>query len=515
MRKSLALRAWEAVTPERDLKGVLAAVSEVLLPAVHFDGVGIIIFAREDRRRLYVLHLTGLSPQPGENEGRAVRRLMEAAKTGLLLSRPKRSYSQPRLGTSPGSDDLLAEPDWYPHEFRMAGAGIRAYRSIPLVVRGERVGVAVFGRNKPIAFTVDQIEVLNEVSRALAVAVSNSLAYEEIRRLRDQLATENIALKEQLGQTPWDGDIIGNSEALRRVIEAVEQVAATEATVLLTGETGTGKELIARAIHQHSRRLQGPLVKVNCSAIPNTLLASELFGHERGAFTGAHERRLGRFEQAQGGTLFLDEIGELTPEMQVLLLRVLKEREIERLGGRETVRVDVRVIAASNRNLAGDVREGRFREDLFYRLNVFPIAIPPLRDRAGDIPLLAAHFAAKHGKRHGREIERIDRRTMSLFENYHWPGNVRELENLVERAVITSRGGTLRLPRGAFAIQERPIQLNEQLRGQERESIEMALRQARGRISGPKGAARALGMPASTLESKLKRLGIDKYNFRN
>ena len=498
MRKSLALRAWEAVTPERDLKGVLAAVSDVLLSAVHFDGIGITIFPREGRSPLNVMHLAGHS---------------RLTRNGPVPSKPKRPYNQPRQEISPSSGDLFAEPDWYPHEIRLAAAGIRAYRSIPLMVRGERVGVAVFARTKPVAFTGGEVEVLHEISLALAVAVSNSLAYEEIRTLHDQLAAENIALKEQLGQTPWAGEIVGNSEALRRTIEAVEQVAPTDATVLLTGETGTGQELIARAIHQRSRRSQGPLVKVNCSAIPNTLLAYEMFGHERGAFTGANERRPGRFEQAQNGTLFLDEIGELTPDMQVLLLRVLQERELERLGGRETVRVDVRVIAASNRDLAGDVRGGRFREDLFYRLNVFPIAIPPLRDRAGDIPLLAAHFAAKHGARHGREIERIERRTMNLFESYHWPGNVRELENLVERAVIMSRGGTLRL-RGALAVQEAPIKLNEQLRGQERDSIEIALRQARGRISGPKGAARALGMPASTLESKLKRLGIDKYNFR-
>ena len=256
------------------------------------------------------------------------------------------------------------------------------------------------------------------------------------------------------------------------------------------------------------------LVQFNCAAIPETLLASELFGHERGAFTGAVERRKGRFEQAHGGTLFLDEIGELPPELQVMLLRVLQERQFERLGGSQPLRVNVRILAATNRNLAEDVRTGRFRSDLFYRLNVFPVRLPPLRERPEDISLLAAHFCQKHGERFGRPISRIDRRTMKMLETYHWPGNVRELENVIERAVILSRQGTLRVESEELPVANGAVKLDESLQVQEREKIKIALRAASGRISGANGAARVLGLPPSTLELRIKRLGIDKFSFR-
>jgi formate hydrogenlyase transcriptional activator len=308
--------------------------------------------------------------------------------------------------------------------------------------------------------------------------------------------------------------MVGDSPSLRRALEAVEQVAATDATVLIAGETGTGKELVARAIHQRSRRAKGPLVKFNCASIPETLLASELFGHERGAFTGAIERRKGRFEQAHGGTLFLDEIGELPQELQVMLLRVLQEREFERLGGSDPIHVDVRIVAATNRDLMEDVRAGRFRSDLYYRLNVFPLRLPPLRERPEDIPLLAAHFAAKHGARFGRSIDRIDRRSMKLLESHHWPGNVRELENVIERATILSRGGVLRIERDTLPQANLIGNMDERLQAQEREAIEYALRASRGRVSGPNGAARALGLAPSTLDLRIKNLGIDKFQYR-
>jgi formate hydrogenlyase transcriptional activator len=414
-------------------------------------------------------------------------------------------------------DDLLEKDEWWPWEFKLNSVGIRAYTSIPLKARGRQIGVLVFSRRDPDPFMPEQMTILTDVSRAIAVAVANALAWAENESLRAQLEAENIALRDQLSQITKFEEMVGDSEPLRRVLEAVEQVAVTDATVLIVGETGTGKELIARAIHQHSHRAKGPLIKFNCAAIPETLLASELFGHERGAFTGAVERRKGRFEQAHGGTIFLDEIGELPPGLQVLLLRVLQEREFERLGGSDPVQVDVRIIAATNSDLTERVRAGEFRSDLYYRLNVFPLRVPPLRERRGDIPSLVAHFAAKHGERFGRVITRIDRRSMKLLESHHWPGNVRELENVIERSIILSRDGTLRIERDAIPGGPGTNlngNMNEGLRTHERDAIEAALRASGGRVSGANGAARALGLPPSTLDLRIKRLGIDKFQYR-
>ena len=508
---ALILRVWEAVNMERDLAGVLAAVAEVITTVVPFAAIGIVYFegARHD---LYAMHVVGASPQPSAE---AMMQQANATPVPLewqghkLIPYEHRPWAEDEVHAV---SDLMAAPEWYEHDFRLASSGIRSYAAAPLRLRGKLIGTAVFSRLEPAGFTADQKAVLNGISRALAVAVANALANQEIAKLRDQLAAENIALREQLGQAPWFEDIIGDSPALRAVLEAVEQVAPTDATVLITGETGTGKELVARAVHRRSPRTKGPMVQVNCAAIPPTLLASELFGHERGAFTGAIERRQGRFEQAHGGTLFLDEIGELPAEMQVMLLRVLQQRAFERLGGSQTVRVDVRVVAATNRDLAAEVRAGRFRGDLYYRLNVFPIHVPALRDRPADIPLLVAHFAAKHGARLARTIARIDRRTMAQFESYAWPGNVRELENAVERAVILSHNGTLRVERDALPAGAGNIHAH--LEAEERQSIENALRSAHGRVSGSHGAARRLGLPASTLEFRIRRLGIDKFRFR-
>ena len=344
-------------------------------------------------------------------------------------------------------------------------------------------------------------------------------AFDEIQALKDQLYKENLALKEEIDQTSMFEEIVGASDAIKRVLALLCKVAPTDSTVLITGETGTGKELAARAIHKRSRRERNAFIAVNCAAIPSSLIASELFGHEKGAFTGATQRRLGRFEVADGGTIFLDEVGDLPAETQIALLRVLQERELERVGGSQPVAIDVRVIAATNRDLEATVEAGSFRSDLFYRLNVFPIRMPSLRERVEDIPLLVAYLAQRYASKMGKKISGIDKKALELFQTYHWPGNVRELQNVVERAVILCEGATLAvdeswLVRASPASAAGGIGLAS-LADQEKEMIENALTQSRGRVSGPLGAAARLGIPRSTLESRIKSLNINKYRFRS
>ena len=344
-------------------------------------------------------------------------------------------------------------------------------------------------------------------------------AFEEIRVLKDQLYKENLALREEIDVNRMFEEIVGSSPALQLVLSQVAKVAPTDSTVLITGETGTGKELIARAIHKRSQRSSRAFVSVNCAAIPRDLIASELFGHEKGAFTGATQRRLGRFESADGGTIFLDEVGELPPEMQIALLRVLQEREFQRVGGNETFKTDARVVAATNRDLQAATGEGRFRDDLFYRLNVFPIEMPPLRDRKKDIPLLVQYFVDRYASRAGKKITGIDKKSMDLLQLYQWPGNIRELQNVIERSVIISDSENLHideswLARSAASPDSAAQPLSEKLAAQEREMIETALAESKGRVSGPRGAAARLGIPQSTLDSKIKALKIDKQRFR-
>ncbi len=344
-------------------------------------------------------------------------------------------------------------------------------------------------------------------------------AFDEIQKLKDQLYKENLALKEEIDQTSMFEEIVGASDAIKRVLVLLRKVAPTDSTVLITGETGTGKELAARAIHKRSRRERNAFVAVNCAAIPLSLIASELFGHEKGAFTGAMQRRLGRFEVADGGSIFLDEVGDLPAETQIALLRVLQERELERVGGAQPIAIDVRVIAATNRDLEAAVEAGSFRSDLFYRLNVFPIRMPSLRERVEDIPLLVAYLAQRYSGKMGKKISGIDKRTLELFQAYHWPGNVRELQNVVERAVILCEGATLAVDE-SWLVRASPASAPggsglASLVGQEKEMIENALTLSRGRVSGPLGAAARLGIPRSTLESRIRSLNINKYRFRS
>jgi formate hydrogenlyase transcriptional activator len=342
---------------------------------------------------------------------------------------------------------------------------------------------------------------------------------DERKQAEERLRTENLALREDIDRTSMFEEIVGSSEALRTVLRHVAQVAPTEATVLIVGETGTGKELIARAIHKRSPRATRAFIRVNCAAIPPALLASELFGHEKGAFTGALQRRLGRFEAAQGGTIFLDEVGDLPAETQIALLRVLQEREFERIGSNQPIAVDVRVLAATNRDLPAAVAAGTFRQDLFYRLNVFPIQLPALRERVDDMPLLVEYLIERYATRAGKKIRTISKRTLDLFQAYDWPGNIRELQNVVERAVILCAGDT-------FAVEERWLKRDVPRRAgpavslvaaraaHERALIEAALAECRGRVSGPAGAAAKLGLPRQTLESKIKALGIPLQRFK-
>jgi PAS domain S-box-containing protein len=337
---------------------------------------------------------------------------------------------------------------------------------------------------------------------------------EALRGSEGSAQRENLALREEIDTVSMFEEIVGTSPLLKAVLERVARVARTDSTVLITGETGTGKELIARAIHKRSDRAKGPFVSVNCAAIPRDLIASELFGHERGAFTGALQRRLGRFEMAEGGTLFLDEIGELPAETQVALLRILQEREFQRVGGNQTIKTNVRVIAATHRDLPALIEAGSFRSDLFYRINVFPLEMPALRERKEDIRLLVEYFIHRYASKAGKNITRIDRKSLDRLESYPWPGNIRELQNVIERSVILCDTETFSVDESWLSRQSKSSQpLQQEMISTEKDLIEAALAECKGRVSGPSGAATKLGLPPSTLDSKIRALRIDKRQF--
>ncbi len=341
-------------------------------------------------------------------------------------------------------------------------------------------------------------------------------ALEEVRRLKDELYKENIVLRHEIESTSMFEEVLGTSPALQKVLALAAKVAPTDSTVLITGETGTGKELIARAIHKRSKRGERSFVGVNCAAIPSSLIMAELFGHEKGAFTGAVQRRLGRFELAEDGTLFLDEVGDLPPETQIALLRVLQEREFERVGGTEMLRCDVRVIAATNRDLHSAIAAGSFRSDLYYRLNVFPIELPPLRERKEDIPILVNYFVNRYAQRAGKKIDSIRKKSLEALQEYSWPGNVRELQNVIERSLIIVDTNEFSVDKNWFSheFQSSPLVGPAGRISTEQEQIEAALAQTKGKISGAQGAAAKLGIPASTLESRIRSLRINKFQFK-
>ena len=411
---------------------------------------------------------------------------------------------------------------------------------IPLVNRGRPVGLLAIGRTSQRPYASDEIEILSQAAGQIAIAIDNAMAYQQISELRDKLAQEKVYLEEQIRTEMGFEQIIGNSAALKQVLQLVETVAPSDSTVLLLGETGTGKELIARAIHERSRRKERTFVKLNCAAIPTGLLESELFGHEKGAFTGAISQKVGRMELADQGTLFLDEVGDIPIEIQPKLLRALQEREFERLGATATRRVNVRLVAATNRDLEAMVGAREFRSDLYYRLNVFPIRIPPLRERKEDIPLLVSYFVHKFAKQMQKRIDTIPAITMRGLAAWDWPGNIRELENFIERAVILTRGKALEAPLSELrrAKQQDPapapvsavdvdiarivketiasLQGNGPSNGptkKQREDIIQALTECKGQVGGADGAAVRLGMGRTTLIARMKRLGINPYEF--
>ena len=392
--------------------------------------------------------------------------------------------------------------------------GTKSSCFIPMVSRDRSVGVLALSRLGGRAFSEGDVEFLGQIASQMAIAVENACAYQQIAELKDQLAQDNLYLEDEIRSAMNFEEIVGESPALLHALQQVETVAPTDSTVLIYGETGTGKELVARAIHDRSSRRSNTFVKLNCAAIPTGLLESELFGHEKGAFTGAISQRIGRFELAHRGTVFLDEIGETPLELQPKLLRVLQEREFERLGSAHTLRTDARLIAATNRNLATMVNAQTFRADLFYRLNVFPVQIPPLRERSEDIPLLVRHFAQRYARRMNKRIETIPSESMQVLVQYHWPGNIRELQNIIERAVILSSGPALKIE---LTELKQPVSngnsgLNHQdtLEQAERKHILSVLEDTKWVLGGANGAALRLGLKRSTLQFRMRKLGLSR-----
>jgi formate hydrogenlyase transcriptional activator len=400
--------------------------------------------------------------------------------------------------------------------FRRAVAlGCKSILSVPLISRERILGTLGLVRITDERWCPSDVEFVVQVATQISIAVENALAYRELEELKERLATEKLYLEDEIRLDHNIGNMVGEGPAFRSVLKSVQIVAPTDSTVLILGETGTGKELVARAIHELSSRKKGSFIKVNCAAIPASLLESELFGHEKGSFTGALAQRIGRFELAHQGTLFLDEIGEMPLELQPKLLRAIQDQEFERVGGSRTIRTDVRFVAATNRDLKAMVDENRFRADLYYRLHVFPLHVPPLRERRDDIPLLTRYFVQKHAHRMGRNIDTIPTSALEALTRYDWPGNIRELQNLIERSVILTKGSTLHVAMPEFIEKSAPASLHSRnsntSQAGERERIIRALEEAKGQVGGPSGAAARLGLKRTTLQSRMGKLNIARH----
>jgi formate hydrogenlyase transcriptional activator len=495
----------EAIVSHRDLSALCHELARRLDRVTRFDFLSLVLHdAASNTMRLHLLETDDLVAR-----GTVIVLPLEEDPAGLVWQ------TQQPLVTS-----RVGELTRWPRLLeRVQAYGVESFCFLPLTTARRRQGTLVFTSKQPSAYDTADLDFLQQVANQVAVAVENALAFQEIeaafreiKELKDQLAQEKAYLEEEVRTEHHFGEIVGDSPALRQVLKEVETVAATSSTVLIRGETGTGKELIARALHDLSPRQGRTFVKLNCAAIPTGLLESELFGHEKGAFTGAISQKVGRFELAHQGTLFLDEVGDIPPELQPKLLRVLQEQEFERLGSTKTMRVDVRLVAATNRDLAAMVADGRFRSDLYYRFNVFPLVLPSLRERPDDIPRLVRHFTQQFARRMGRRIETVPSAVMDALVHYPWPGNVRELQNVIERAVILSPGSSLQVPVSDLHATATPHLVPAvtamTLADAEREHILGALRDTGWVVGGPKGAAVRLGMKRATLQKKMKKLGI-------
>ncbi len=517
-RLQLLLNLTSKITSSLDLREILRAVAANIREVIHAEGVTVSL--QDEASEKFRVFAIDFPHGKGVIKEELLVRPSTAVKEALETLRPVVSHTcDGNELVSEASDIVIAE-------------GLRAYCSIPLVNRGRALGILSILRTTEDPFSQEDISFLSRASGQIAIAIENACAYHEISQLKDKLAQEKLYLEEEFRSEMGFEQIIGNSAALKHVLELVETVATSDSTVLLLGETGTGKELIARAIHDRSRRKERTLVKLNCAAIPTGLLESELFGHEKGAFTGAITSKIGRLELADQGTLFLDEVGDIPIEIQPKLLRALQEREFERLGSTHTRKVNVRLVAATNRDLENMIANKEFRSDLYYRLNVFPIRIPPLRDRRDDIPLLVRYFVQKCAKEMQKRIDAVPVSVMKGLTSWDWPGNIRELENFIERAVLLTRGRSLEAPlaelRKTAGKEDSPdiwhevkqvaeertdsrsdkTSVADEYARKQRDQIIQALTACKGRVGGADGAAARLGTNRTTLLSRMKKFGI-------